>query len=157
MKTLAEAYQIKLVPAYEAADGTRFHDVTEARDFTRKNMLDFTIRSAVKQNPEFARLDATLLREFLLLTGVHVGNIMNEPLEVRAAKAEVEASPKSPLEPYAAPTLAKMAEPAKPAVATPEELRQRLAGARSESAKLSDILRATDEQIERDVEAAMRA
>lgn len=79
---LKDAYQIKLVPAYEAADGTRFHDVDEARKFTRDNMLKATISGAVKHNPQFAKLDPELLREFLLLTGKHVGAVMAEPLDV---------------------------------------------------------------------------
>ena len=79
---LKDAYQIKLVPAFQAADGTRFHDVEEARKFTRDNMLKATISAAVKQNPQFAKLDPELLREFLLMTGKHVGAVMAEPLDV---------------------------------------------------------------------------
>lgn len=79
---LKDAYQIKLVPAFQAADGTRFHDVDEARKFTRDNMLKATISGAVKHNPQFAKLDPELLREFLLLTGKHVGAVMAEPLDV---------------------------------------------------------------------------
>lgn len=77
---LKDAYQIKVVPAFQAADGTRFHDVEEAQKFTRDNMLKATISAAVKQNPQFAKLDAELLREFLLMTGKHVGAVMAEPL-----------------------------------------------------------------------------
>jgi hypothetical protein len=77
---LKDAYQIKVVPAFQAADGTRFHDVEEAQKFTRDNMLKATISAAVKQNPQFAKLDPELLREFLLLTGKHVGAVMAEPL-----------------------------------------------------------------------------
>jgi len=78
--TLKEQFQIKTVPAYEAADGSKFHDLPDAQDHTRRSMLEAAINAAVKANPQFARLDKPLLTEFLLMTGKHVGAVMAESL-----------------------------------------------------------------------------
>jgi len=94
--TLKDQFQIKTVPAYQAADGKRFHDLTEARVHTRDKMLESMIATAIKDHPEFARLDKPLLKEFLLKTGTVAGKIMAEPLEpsvppVAAIKVEASA------------------------------------------------------------------
>lgn len=77
---LKDQFQITIVPAYAAADGTKFHDAAEAQAYTRDKMLDSLINTACKERPDYAKLDHTLLREFLLLTGRTVGAIMAEPL-----------------------------------------------------------------------------
>jgi hypothetical protein len=77
---LKEQFQIQIVPAFQAADGKRFHEAEEARSYTRDNMLNAVISAATKERPEFAKLDPTLLREFLLRVGKHVGAVMAEPL-----------------------------------------------------------------------------
>ena len=79
--SLKDAYQIKIAPSYTAADGKRFLDLAEAQTHTRDRMLESAIVLATKQNPEFARLDKPLLKEFLLLSGAVVGQIMAEKLE----------------------------------------------------------------------------
>lgn len=78
--TLKEAFQIKTVAAFEAADGTKFHSLGEAQDFTRRKMVEAGIETAIKANPQFARLDKPLLVDFLLMTGRHMGAVMAEPL-----------------------------------------------------------------------------
>ena len=80
MASLKEQFQIKTVAAFQAADGTRFHDLPAAQAFTRNKMLESAIDLAVKQNAQFTRLDRKLLLEFLLLSGEVVGKIMAEPL-----------------------------------------------------------------------------
>lgn len=90
--TLKEAYQIKTVAAYQAADGTKFHDLAEAQAFTRRKMVEAAIDGAVKSNAQFARLDRNLLIDFALLAGRHLGAVMSESLaaapQVYTAKAE---------------------------------------------------------------------
>jgi hypothetical protein len=78
---LKEQFQIKTVPAFQTADGTRFHDIKEAQGHTREQMLQATVRAAIKDRAEFSKLDNRLLVDFLLLTGKHVGAVMAEPLE----------------------------------------------------------------------------
>lgn len=79
--SLKDQFQIKTVAAYAAADGKRFHELGEAQTYTRDKMLDSLIATACKNNPEFARLDKPLLKDFLLLTGTMAGAIMAEPLQ----------------------------------------------------------------------------
>lgn len=78
--TLKEQFQIKTVPAYESADGKKFHDLGEAQSHTREQMLQAAVRAAIKDRAEFSRLDNRLLVDFLLLAGKSVGAIMAEPL-----------------------------------------------------------------------------
>lgn len=78
--TLKEAYQIATVPAYLTRDGQRFHTAAEAQAHTRARMVDAVINSAIKANPEFAKLDRPLLAEFCLLAGAQMGAVMAEPL-----------------------------------------------------------------------------
>ena len=85
MATLKEQFQIKTVAAYQAADGTKFHNLAEAQDFTRIKMVESAIDLAIKQNAQFSRLDRKLLIDFLLLSGDVVGKIMAEPLAPSSA------------------------------------------------------------------------
>lgn len=80
MATLKEQFQIKTIAAFQAADGTKFHDLAEAQSFTRNKMIESAIDLAIKQNAQFSRLDRKLLIDFLLLSGEVVGKIMAEPL-----------------------------------------------------------------------------
>ncbi len=81
---LKEQFQIKVVPAYQTADGKKFHEPAEAQSYTRNAMLDSVISAATKERPEFAKLEPVLLRDFLLRVGKHVGAVMAEPLEPQA-------------------------------------------------------------------------
>lgn len=81
MSTLKQNYQIQTIPAYKAADGREFLDLDAAQAYTREKMLTATINAAIKDRPDYARLDTGLLLDFLLLTGKHVGLVMAEPLQ----------------------------------------------------------------------------
>lgn len=97
--TLKDQFQIKAVPAFQAADGTRFHDLPEAQDFTRRKMVEAAIDFAVKGNAQFARLEKSILMEFCLASGRHLGAIMAETLE----PVDPEAAAKVPMPRAVAP------------------------------------------------------
>lgn len=78
---LKEQFQIKTVPAFQAADGQKFHDLSEAQGYTRKQMLAAAHGAACKVDPKFARLDRDLFIDICLHSGKLIGSIMAEPLE----------------------------------------------------------------------------
>lgn len=81
MSEMIHKSAIRTVAAYETVDGQKFHSATEAQEHTRFFLIDSIISSAVKGDPQFARLDPDLLRNFCRKYGAHLGNVMGEPFK----------------------------------------------------------------------------
>lgn len=87
--TLKEQFQIKTVAAFEAADGTKFHMLTEAQSYTRNKMLSAIYKASCKANPEVVKIDEKLFIDLCLVVGRQIGAVMAEPLAADSYDKEI--------------------------------------------------------------------
>lgn len=109
---------IRQVPAFETADGQKVFSAEEARHISRGLLYAAEIESAIKANPQFARLDKELLIAFCRAHGVRIGEMSRDPLEIAPlpgepydlAQKRMHVDPKTPPMPAARP-IAEVARP----------------------------------------------
>lgn len=87
--TLKEQFQIKTVAAFEAADGTKFHMLTEAQGYTRSKMLSAIYKASCKAIPEVIKIDEKLFIDLCLNAGRQIGAVMAEPLDADSYDKEI--------------------------------------------------------------------
>lgn len=93
MSEMIHKSAIRTVAAYETVDGQKFHNVVEAQEHTRFFLIDSIIASALKADPQVARLDPDLLRNFCRKYGAHLGNVMGEPFKPLPSEELVKLNP----------------------------------------------------------------
>lgn len=71
---------MKKIIAYETPDKQRFFDENEARNHERRYDFGNQIDTAVRSNPQFARLDRDLLIDYFMQHGSTIGKLADSPI-----------------------------------------------------------------------------
>lgn len=71
---------MKKIIAYETPDKQRFFDENEARNHERRYNFGNQIDTAVRSNPQFARLDRDLLIDYFMQHGSTIGKLADSPI-----------------------------------------------------------------------------
>ena len=81
---------MKIIPAFETPDKQRFFDEKEARTHERRYDFGNQIDTAVRSNPQFAKLDRALLIDYFMQHGSTIGKLADSPItpqEIRGIPA----------------------------------------------------------------------
>ena len=71
---------MKIIPAFETPDKQRFFDEKEARTHERRYDFGNQIDTAVRSNPQFAKLDRALLIDYFMQHGSTIGKLADSPI-----------------------------------------------------------------------------
>jgi hypothetical protein len=71
---------MKIIPAFETPDKSRFFREEEARMHERRCDFNNLVETAVRSHPSFARLDHELLVDFLMKHGSTAGKLADSPI-----------------------------------------------------------------------------
>ena len=88
---------MRKIIAFETPDNQRFFNETEARTHERRYDFGNQIDTAVRSEPQFARLDRGLLIDYFMKHGSTIGKLADSPItpqELRGIPAGFEKAPR---------------------------------------------------------------
>jgi len=90
---------MRKIIAFETPDNQRFFNEAEARTHERRYDFGNQIDSAVRSDPQFARLDRGLLIDYFMKHGSTIGKLADSPIttqEIRGFSGTLEEKTKRP-------------------------------------------------------------